>query len=83
MATPKPPAIPNTPGEKRWKAMQDHAVSLLQTVVEEMQVYSDDRSEAWLEGERGQAFMERLDTLEGLVAELDNLPGLEKKTRDV
>ena len=79
MATPKPPIIPNNPGEKRWKSTLEYAVSLLQITVEEMQNYSEERSEAWLEGDRGQAFMERLDTLEGLVAELDNLPGIGKK----
>jgi len=36
---------------------------MLSTVAQEMQSYFDGRSEEWQEGDRGQAFQERLDAI--------------------
>jgi hypothetical protein len=38
-----------------------------------MTTYQDERSEAWQDSERGEAFQERLDTLTEIVENLDDL----------
>ena len=38
-----------------------------------MQVYIDDRSEAWQAGERAAALQDHLDQLEGMIDDLDAL----------
>ena len=68
------PAVPTLPGDKRWKAIQEQARVLLQTMAEEMQGYYDERSEAWQESDKGDAMQERLDALESLITDLDALP---------
>ena len=57
------PALPAMPGTARWKQAIDNATELLSIVGTEMETYFDDRSEQWQEGDRGQAFRERLDAL--------------------
>jgi hypothetical protein len=57
------PAINTIPGEVRWKALVDQAAWGLQTAASEMEDYFDGRSDSWKEGERGEAFQERLDEL--------------------
>ena len=68
------PSVPTLPGDKRWKAMQEQARALLQTMAEEMQAYYDERSEQWQESDKGDAMQERLDALESIVTDLDALP---------
>src|SRR5688500_14144562 len=58
------PAIATMPGHARWQALIRQASRLLQTVAEEMQEYSDERSETWQESERGTAFLEHLQAVE-------------------
>ena len=58
------PTIPTMPGSRRWNAMTRQALWLLQTMMDEMQAYYDDRSEAWQEGDQGEAFLERLQAIE-------------------
>ncbi len=64
------PAIPTIPGAARWAAAMQKAQTLLDMVAAEMQDYSDDRSEAWQEGERGVAFQERLTAIEAICSDL-------------
>jgi hypothetical protein len=61
-----PPAgpIPAMPSQTRWKALIREAAAILRTVQEEMESYRDERSEAWQESERAEAFQERIDRLE-------------------
>lgn len=58
------PAVAPLPGPRRWQALTQHALLLLQIVQEEMQHYYDERSERWQESERGEAFLERLQAIQ-------------------
>lgn len=58
------PALPTMPGHRRWTALEQLAIWALQTDLEERHNYFDDRSEAWQESERAEAFQERIDILE-------------------
>ena len=70
---PAAPAIASLPGERRWKALLEHARSALSTVEVEMQDYYEARSETWQEQERGEAFQERMVAIETLLSELETL----------
>jgi hypothetical protein len=70
---PAAPIIANIPPERRWKALQDQARTALQTMLDEMTTYHQDRSDTWQDSERGEAFQERLDTLTEIVENLDDL----------
>ena len=61
-----PPVAPisSMPSGARWNALIHLALVLLRTVHEEMQTYHDDRSEAWQESEKGEAFLETIERLE-------------------
>jgi hypothetical protein len=72
---PAAPILTNIPPERRWKALQEQARTALQTMLDEMEAYQDERSETWQESERGEAFNERIDALESIIGELDELPG--------
>jgi hypothetical protein len=56
----KPP-IPTLPSWERWKALQEQARVSLQTILDDMQSYFDDRSERWHESDKGVEFQERID----------------------
>lgn len=58
------PAVPTIPGTARWKALRDQAQALLETMLDEMQRYYDDRSEQWQESDRGEEFQERIDQVD-------------------
>ncbi len=70
---PAAPILANIPPERRWKALQDQARTALQTMLDEMEGYQDERSDAWQESERGEAFQERVDALTEIVENLDDL----------
>ena len=70
---PPPPPIPTMPGWRRWEALNRHILQLLQAVQEEMQAYYEERSEAWQESERGEAFLERLQAQEEVVTAAEGL----------
>ncbi len=70
---PAAPILTNIPPERRWKALQDQARTALQTILDEMTTYQDERSETWQDSERGEAFQERLDTLTEIIENLDEL----------
>jgi len=65
------PPIATMPGTRRWEAMTQQAVLLLQTVQEEMQDYCDERSEVWQESERGDDMTERLRAVEDAVTAIE------------
>jgi hypothetical protein len=62
--------IATMPGHRRWQTAIKEAARLLEMVCEEMRTYYDDRSEIWRDGERGDAFLERLEAIEATAAEL-------------
>lgn len=64
--------MPPLPGMARWKALHEQACAALDTKGE-MQGYFDDRSEAWQEGEKGEAFQELLDRVEEARSAVDDL----------
>jgi hypothetical protein len=64
---PVPSALP---GEVRWKALCATALAQLNATHTEMTAYYDQRSEAWQEGDRAQAFQERIEALEELTEQL-------------
>ena len=66
-------ALSTVPSTGRWKMAIDLAGRLLQTVSEEMQAYSDDRSERWHDGDSAQGFHENLDTVNDLQGQIDDL----------
>lgn len=66
--------IAAAPGRPRWRSLLQQAQLALQQVVLEMETCYEQRSEAWQDSERGEAFLERLeevrealDATEGLV----------------
>ena len=63
---PAGPAIPSMPGTARWSAAIKQSESLIAMVIEEMQDYHDDRSEAWQESPQAEAFLERMEVLQEL-----------------
>ena len=67
------PAIPAMPGSNRWKKMLEEAGALLSTVADEREAYYDDRSEEWLESEKGEAFVETTDAIRAIVEALEDL----------
>lgn len=54
---------PTKPGYRRWEVMTKHSKDVLDIVLMEMQDYFDERSDAWLESERAEAFSDKMDTL--------------------
>lgn len=69
------PAIPSMPGDARWKAALQHAHSLVETTLSEMQDYYDDRSEQWQESERGWSISDRIQMLQECAASLEEQIG--------
>jgi hypothetical protein len=61
------------PGTRRWKAALTLAHRLVEEVCEQMQDYSDQRSEAWQESERAQEFVARLEAIQELREQIDLL----------
>ncbi len=61
------------PSLARWKALHEQARAALDTMQSEMQGYFDDRSEAWQEGDKGEAFQELLDQVEDARSAVDDL----------
>lgn len=77
-----PPATPMVPGYPRWRAMIRASLAMLGCVRHEMDGYYQERSEAWQEGERGEAFLERMDSLSEIIDLLEamNTPTTKEKT---
>ena len=69
------PARPkiSVPATKRWITMADRARAELEARLAEMREYFEERSESWQEDERGEAFQERLDRLETIIEQLEQL----------
>ncbi len=68
------PAISNFPGWPRWKASIRMVRELLQQTTDEMQEYYDERTEEWLEGDRAEEHLDRIDSVQEIldtVSELD------------
>ena len=68
------PAIPTMPGSARWSAMIAQAHLLLSEAATEMQIYHDDRSEAWQDGEKAEDMLAKIEHLQET---MDQLQGIE------
>ena len=67
---PRPAPIPTMPSTARWKAMLASAEQLLDDARKEMETYCDERSEAWQESQRAEAFQEAIERLDDLIANI-------------
>ena len=65
-----PSSMPST---ARWRTALDRTTHLLEAVRDEMQTYSDERSERWHEGQSAERFHESLDMVNELQTQLDDL----------
>ena len=65
--------LSTVPSTARWRSALDLATRLLQAVSEEMQAYSDERSEAWHDGERAETLHENLDQVNEMLGQIDDL----------
>jgi hypothetical protein len=65
--------IPSRPGYRRWEAMLSQAQSLTRSIVSEMAVYHDARSEDWQCSERAESFAEKIEALEEIAVLMDDL----------
>ena len=70
---PSLPKISTMAGWPRWNASIEAAHELLDQTLNEMQEYFDDRSDAWQEGERGDAHQERIASVEAVLDALNEL----------
>lgn len=67
------PAIPTMPGQTRWTGALRQAYWLLTNTIAEMEQYQEERSDQWRESERGEAFASRLELLQDLSLNLEEL----------
>ena len=63
--------VPAAPG---WKAMLGRALSLVEQTSEQMQGYYDARSEAWQDSDRGEAFIEMMESVMDAAEALREIP---------
>ncbi len=64
---PPAPLIPTLPAARRWSALATLAQEALHTIRDEMDAYYNDRTETWQQSERGEALLERIQSLEDLL----------------
>lgn len=71
----QPPGVPATGSMyRRWESMRKQATSLLQEVALEMERYHTQRSEAWRDSERGEAFIEMMESVADAAQALREIP---------
>ena len=70
---PSLPVLPSLPGYPRWNAALMRAVEHLRLVHVEMSDYFEARSQRWQESERGEEHLERVSTLEEVLASVEEL----------
>jgi len=70
---PSLPQVASMPGWPRWNATFRMAHDLIDSAVNEMQDYYDERSEAWQESERGEEHQERVASAEAVLEALGEL----------
>jgi hypothetical protein len=61
------------PSKARWRKALDQATRLLYAVREEMEDYSQERSDRWQEGGPAEVFRESMEQLDKLHTQLDDL----------
>jgi len=66
-------AIPPVPGLRRWRAMRNQCVSILDAAAGEMEVYHNQRSDAWQDSERGEEFADMMESMAEIAAALRDI----------
>jgi hypothetical protein len=61
------------PGQRRWDAMRRQALCLVEQVTSEMAMYHEQRSEQWQDSEKGEAFIEVMESIADIAAALGEL----------
>jgi hypothetical protein len=56
-------SIPTMPGHRRWKAMRNQCICILDEAIGEMQSYAQQRSDAWHDSERGELFAKTMESM--------------------
>lgn len=70
----QPQAVPSTGAAyRRWEKMRKQALSLLNQVVAEMELYHDQRSETWQESERAEEFNELMESISETATALSDI----------
>jgi hypothetical protein len=67
------PGIPTLPGHARWRAALVAAQALVEQVAEEMDSYSEERSDTWHDSEAGALFAERQEAIAEVLSRLEEL----------
>ena len=67
---------PGQPGRRRWAALCAQALSFVELAGQEMEVSYDQRSEAWQDSERGEAFTEVMESLTQIAEALSEVGSL-------
>jgi hypothetical protein len=67
-------SVPTMPSTARWNKLIEQGKVILETCREEMQMYFEERTEQWQEGERGIAMQEKIEMLEEIIQNLENTP---------
>jgi hypothetical protein len=67
------PSLPTMPGTARWNAAIQRCVALLTLVCDEMTAYYDERSETWQDSDRGVTHQERMEALNEVLAQLEEI----------
>jgi hypothetical protein len=61
------------PGQRRWDAMRRQALCLIEKVTSEMDMYHEQRSEKWQDSEKGEAFIEMMESMADIASALREL----------
>lgn len=59
---------------RRWESLRKQAASLLEEVASEMESYHTQRSDAWRDSERGEAFTEIMESVAEAARALGEIP---------
>ncbi len=70
---PTTPPIPTIPADRRWDAMLQQALAIVEMAKDEMDGYYTDRSETWQDGERGEALQARMEAIDEIVNNLNDV----------
>jgi hypothetical protein len=66
-------AIPTIPSYHRWNALLQNARMLLQTARDEMDAYTQERSDAWQQAERAEQTAANIEAIQEALSALDNI----------
>ena len=70
---PHPKPVSSIPGYRRWNVMKSQSLSAMETMIDEMESYYDQRSESWQNSERGEAFAEVIESMSDIAASLRDI----------